>query len=110
MRAEAATAKTGKGGTTPVERLQELGVRGVLVQMAERGQIIELRCEMPKCYCHKGRAHFDRKSHPPGPWEPSPDHYPSLEAIAEKLNHEGVRTPHGTPKWSAAKVRKSFVS
>jgi hypothetical protein len=34
----------------------------------------------------------------------------SLEAIAEKLNHEGVRTPHGTPKWSAAKVRKSFVS
>ena len=150
MRAEAATAKTGKGGTTPVERLQELGVRGVLVQMAQRGQIIELRCEMPKCYCHKGRAHFDRKSHPPGPWEPSPDHYPrlksdggrldpwnvrlshvlcnredygwrmrirrmlekgmSLEAIAEKLNHEGVRTPHGTPKWSAAKVRKSFVS
>ena len=34
----------------------------------------------------------------------------SLEAIGEKLNQEGIRTPHGTPKWSAAKVRKAFVS
>src|SRR6266511_4130487 len=126
-------------GATP-SRLnrQKLGVRGVLVQMAKRRQIIELRCEMPSCYCHKGRAHFDPKSHPPGPWEPSPDHYPrlksdgghldpwnvrlshvlcnredygwrmrirrmlekgmSLDEIAEKLNHKGVRAPHGRGK------------
>ena len=118
--------------------------------MAQCRQIIELRCEMPTCYCHKGRAHFDRKSHPPGPWAPSADHYPrlksdgghldpwnvrlahvlcnredygwrmrirrmlekgmSLEDIAEGLNDKGVRTPHGSGKWSATTVRKAFVS
>jgi hypothetical protein len=130
--------------------LRELGVRGVLVQMARRGQLIELRCEMPKCYCNKGRAHFDPKSHPPGRWQPSPDHYPrlkadggyldpwnvrlshvvcnredygwrmrirrmlekemSLEQIAQALNEKGVRTPHGSNKWSAGSVRKAYVS
>jgi len=34
----------------------------------------------------------------------------SLEEIAEKLNHRGVRTPHGSAEWSAATVRKAFVS
>jgi hypothetical protein len=59
MTARAATAKS-RPGDTIVDRLrEELGVRGVLVQMAKRRQIIELRCEMPSCYCHKGRAHFD---------------------------------------------------
>ena len=150
MTAKAATAKA-RMDDTLVDRLrEELGVRGVLVQMAKRRQIIELRCEMPSCYCHKGRGHFDPKSHPPGPWELSPDHYPklksdgghldpwnvrlshvlcnredygwrmrirrmlekgmSLDEIAEKLNHKGVRAPHGRSKWSAAAVRKAFVS
>jgi hypothetical protein len=137
-------------GDTVVARLRELGVRGVLVRMAERQQIIELRCEMPSCYCPHGRAHFDLKSHPPGPWDPSADHYPrlksdggrldpwnvrlshvrcnqedyvwrmrirrmlememSLDAIAESLNKRGIRTPHGRNSWSAATVRKAFVS
>jgi len=34
----------------------------------------------------------------------------SLEEIAEKLNHTGVRRPHGSAKWSATDVRKAFVS
>ena len=137
-------------GDTVADHLRELGVRGVLVQMAQRGQIVELRCEMPTCYCHRGRAHFDQQFHPPGPWAPSADHYPrlksdggrldpwnvrlahvrcnqedytwrvrirrmleqkmSLEAIAERLNEKGVRTPHGSAKWSATTVRKAFVS
>jgi hypothetical protein len=41
------------------ERLKELGVKGVLIQMADNGQILELTCEMPMCYCPKGREHFD---------------------------------------------------
>ena len=85
MTAKAATAKAGTGNTVP-DRLRELGVRGVLVQMAQSRQIIELRCEMPKCYCHKGRAHFDRKSHPPGSWEPSADHYPTLKSDGGHLD------------------------
>ena len=135
---------------TLAEKLRALGTRGVLVQMAQRGQIIELRCEMPKCYCHKGRGHFDRRSTPLTAWAPSPDHYPrlksdgghlvawnvrlahvhcnredygwrmrirrmlekgmSLDEIAENLNDKGIPRPHGSAKWSAAGVRKAFVS
>jgi hypothetical protein len=149
MTAKAATAEAGMGHEV-ADRLREREVRGVLLQMAQRGQLVELRCEMPTCYCHKGRAHFDRKSHPPGPWDPSADHYPrlksdgghlvpwnvrlahvlcnredyawrmrirrmlekgmSLEEAAMNLNEKGVRTPHGSGKWSATTVRKAFVS
>ena len=132
------------------DQLRAYGVRGVLVQMAERGQIIELRCEMPQCYCHKGRMHFEPRTTPLRKWAPTPDHYPilksaggqlrpdnvrlahylcnqrdylwrtrikamlakgmALEEIAESLNRKGVPTPHGGPRWSAATVRKAFVS
>lgn len=132
------------------DQLRALGARGVLVQMAERGQIIELRCEMPSCYCHKGRRYFDPRSTPLTAWAPSPDHYPllradgghldpwnvrlahvrcnkmdhgwrvrirtmlgkgmSLEQIAEQLNREQVRRPHGSQAWTARAVRKAFVS
>lgn len=34
----------------------------------------------------------------------------SLDEIAEKLNEKGVRAPHGRGRWSAATVRKAFVS
>jgi hypothetical protein len=62
--------------------------------MAQRRQIVELRCEMPACYCHKGRAHFDRKSHPPGPWAPSADHYPRLKSDGGRLDPWNVRLAH----------------
>jgi hypothetical protein len=93
MTAKAATAKAGMGNTV-ADRLRELGVRGVLVQMAQRRQIVELRCEMPTCYCHKGRAHFDRKSQPPGPWAPSADHYPRLKSDGGHLVPCNVRLAH----------------
>lgn len=43
---------------TVAERLRELGVGGMVVQMAERGQLLELEREMPTCYCPKGARHF----------------------------------------------------
>jgi hypothetical protein len=42
--------------TTVSYELQAKGIRGVLVVMAERGLITELRCVMPTCYCAGGRA------------------------------------------------------
>jgi hypothetical protein len=63
--------------------------------MAERGQIIELRCEMPKCYCHKGRSHFEPRSHPQrSVWAPSADHYPLLKADGGQLVPGNVRLAH----------------
>lgn len=137
-------------GDTLARRLRALGTRGVLVQMARHGQITELRCEMPKCYCQKGRGYFEPRSTSRRDWAPSADHYPrlkadgghlvpwnvrlshvlcnqedygwrmrirrmlekgmSLEEIAENLNLNGIRRPHGSATWSATSVRKAFVS
>jgi hypothetical protein len=134
-----------------VGKLRALGVtKGVLVQMAERGQLLALRCEMPQCYHHKGRGAFDQVTTPRTKWAPSPDHYPilkwaggslvpenvrlahvwcnnrdygwrttirtmlakgrSLAEIAEALNTQGVAPAHGRNRWTAATVRKAYVS
>ncbi len=136
-------------GETPVEKLEALGVRRILWQLARDGQIIDVRCEMPQCYSFRGRRYFEPRS-PRSDWSPTPDHYPrlrahgghltpdnvrlahrlcnqrdygwrmkinamlgkrmSLEEIAEKLNVKKVPTIHGTNRWTAASVRKAFVS
>ena len=81
-------------GDTLAGRLRALGTRGVLVQMAQRGQIIELHCEMPKCYCHKGRGYFEPRSTPLPAWTLSPDHYPRLKADGGHLVPWNVRLLH----------------
>jgi hypothetical protein len=136
-------------GTTPVEKLASLGVRGILWQLARDGQLVDVRCEMPQCYCFRGRGHFEPVSSG-SDWSPTADHYPrlkmhgghltpdnvrlghrlcnrrdfqwrkrinallarrmSLDEIAERLNAEKVPTMHGTNSWTAASVRKAFVS
>jgi hypothetical protein len=82
-----------RGGTV-TDELRALGTRGVLVQMAQRGQIIELRCEMPMCYCDKGWGYFDPRSTPLTDWAPSPDHYPRLKADGGHLVPWNVRLSH----------------
>ena len=134
---------------TPLEQLTAWGVRGILWQLARDGQLVDLRCEMPQCYCFRGRRYFEPIS-PGADWMPTADHYPrlkmhgghltpdnvrlahrlcnqrdyiwrmkinallgkrmSLKEIAEKLNAEKVPTIHGTNRWTAASVRKAFVS
>jgi|SRR5215208_2264979 hypothetical protein len=136
-------------GASVVEKLEALGVRGILWQLARDGQIIDVRCEMPQCYCFRGRSYFEPRS-PLSDWSPTADHYPrlkmhgghltpdnvrlahrvcnqrdylwrvrinamlgkrmSLEEIAEQLNVKKVPTIHGTNRWTAASVRKAFVS
>jgi recombinase len=76
------------------DQLRAWGVRGVLVQMAERRQIIELRCEMPQCYCHKGRKYFELKTTPLSKWAPTPDHYPILKSAGGQLRPDNVRLAH----------------
>ena len=142
-------AASADAGETPVERLEALDVRGILRQLARDDQLIDVRCEMPQCYCFRGRRYFAPRS-PLTDWSPTADHYPrlkmhgghltpdnvrlahklcnqrdyiwrkkinallgkrrSLEQIAETLNAENVPTIHGTNRWTAASVRKAFVS
>lgn len=80
-------------GETLVEKLAALGVRGILWQRARDGQIIDLRCEMPQCYCFWGRRYFEPRSRH-SDWEPTADHYPRLKA------HGG----HVAPDKSASRI------
>jgi hypothetical protein len=66
-------------GETPVERLEALNVRGILRQLARDGQLIDVRCEMPQCYCFRGRSYFEPRS-ARSDWEPTADHHPRLKA------------------------------
>ena len=83
---------------TVAERLKALGVRGVLVEMAKNGQILRLRCEMPTCYCPKGREDFDPwpspRFAPEREWSPNPDHYPTLKMDGGQLKPWNVRLGH----------------
>lgn len=82
-------------GSNPVEALQELGiVRGILIRMARQGQLHEIRCEMPTCYCPKGRRHFDVRSQPMKNWALNADHYPLLKMHGGKLAPSNVRLAH----------------
>ena len=76
-----------------VEKLEALGVRGILRQLAQHGQLVDVRCEMPQCYCSRGRRYFDPKS-PRSNWSPTPDHYPRLKAHGGHLTPDNVRLAH----------------
>lgn len=89
-----AAAEGGGANGSVADQLRELGVKGVLVKMAERGQLLELQCEMPQCYHHKGRGAFDAITTPRSKWAPSPDHYPILKSDGGKLRPENVRLSH----------------
>ena len=69
-------------------------MRGILPQMAERGQLLEMRCEMPKCYLHRGARVFDPIGTTPDDWTPSADHYPTLKSRGGKLVPSNVRLGH----------------
>jgi hypothetical protein len=85
---------------TIIERLKALRIKGVLVRMAENGQILELKCEMPTCYCEHpdGRKHFDPwpepRYAPENKWSPNADHYPTLKMDGGKLKPWNVRLAH----------------
>jgi hypothetical protein len=78
------------------DQLRKLGVKNanVLVKMAEGGQLLALKCEMPQCYHHKGRGAFDPIGTPDNKWTPSRDHYPILKLAGGKLVPENVRLSH----------------
>ena len=80
-------------GASVVEKLEALGVRGVLRQLAQDGQIIDVRCEMPQCYCFRGRSYFEPIS-TLSEWSPTADHYPRLKMHGGHLTPDNVRLAH----------------
>jgi hypothetical protein len=92
------TSRKQEAEESVAENLKARGVKGVLLQMAKNGQILELRCEMPTCYCPKGRKRFDpwpSPRHAPGhDWSPNADHYPTLKVDGGELRPWNVRLAH----------------
>jgi hypothetical protein len=80
-------------GASAVEQLEALRVRGILRQLAKDGQLIDIRCEMPQCYCFRGRRHFAPRG-PYSDWEPTADHYPRLKMHGGHLTSDNVRLAH----------------
>lgn len=62
-------------------------MKGILVEMVERGQILALTCEMPTCYLQDGRKYFDPVGSVPDDWVPTRDYYPTLRS------QKGTRVP-----------------
>src|SRR5438552_18539420 len=93
-----AASGEGRGQGTVANRLQAAGLRGVLVQMAKNGQIPELKCEMPTCYCPGGPEYFDPwpvpKRAAENDWAPNADHYPKLKMDGGQLKSWNVRLAH----------------
>ena len=80
-----------------VEGLIAIGIEdGVFHTMAREGQLIELQCETPKCYCdHElGRAYFPRPPLPDSDWDPTVDHYPILKSQGGHKDPWNVRLAH----------------
>ena len=77
-----------------VAELKSLGAHRVFVRMAKAGQIVDIRCETPKCYCPKGRRHFDERSARSNRWTASADHYPKLKSDGGRLDPWNVRLSH----------------
>jgi hypothetical protein len=77
------------------DELAGIGIkRGVIQQMARDGQLIEVKCETPKCYDRKGRKHFAKPPNADSPWSPTVDHYPVLKSQGGTKTVGNVRLAH----------------
>ena len=78
-----------------IDELLAIGIEhGVFVTMAEAGQLVELVCETPKCYCPDGRAFFPEPPIPDSDWDPTIDHYPILRSMGGHKDPWNVRLAH----------------
>lgn len=97
---------------TAVEKLRALGVRGVLVQLARDyprlkshgGHLTRDNVRLAHLLCNARDYQWRMKIHA------MLAKRMSLEEIAMRLNAQKVPPIHGTNRWTAAAVRKAFVS
>jgi hypothetical protein len=81
-------------GISVEDRLRELGVtRGVVADMARKGQLLEVICEMPTCYCPHGRSAFSRTNENKD-WALNKDHYPVLRSKGGYKEAANIRLSH----------------
>ena len=78
-----------------VAGLREIGIAdGVFHMMALDGQLLEIKCETPKCYCGQGRQYFPKPPVPDSDWDPTLDHYPILKSNGGHKDPWNVRLAH----------------
>jgi hypothetical protein len=78
-----------------VDELIGIGIAdGVFHTMARDGQLLELKCETPKCYCEQGRTYLPTPPVPDSDWDPTLDHYPILKSNGGHKDPWNVRLAH----------------
>jgi hypothetical protein len=66
-------------GAEAARKLKALGVRGILVEAAERGYITQVTCRMPECFCPeelRGACYFELVTDELTDWMPTHEHFP----------------------------------
>jgi len=56
--------------------------------------LLEIKCEVDRCYCDQGRAYFPRPPVPDSEWDPTVDHYPILRSQGGHKDPWNVRLAH----------------
>ena len=74
--------------------LRSFKVKGILVRMAERGQLLAMRCEMPRCDAPDGLDAFDEVGTVPDSWIPTEDHFPTLKSKGGTRVPSNMRLGH----------------
>ncbi|HYJ60618.1 MAG TPA: hypothetical protein VE032_04050 [Actinomycetota bacterium] len=78
-----------------IAELEAVGIDGgVFHTMAAAGQLIDIVCETPKCYCPQGREFFPKPPIPDSDWDPTIDHYPILRSNGGHKDPWNVRLAH----------------
>jgi hypothetical protein len=66
-------------GAAVARKLKSLGVKGKLIEAAELGYFVEVKCGMPKCFCPEelgGAGYFAPRTNQWNDWEVTFEHYP----------------------------------
>jgi hypothetical protein len=66
-------------GRAAAAKLRDLGVKGILIEAAEKGYITQVACKMPECFCPEelgGACYFEPVTEELSDWMPTHEHFP----------------------------------
>ena len=84
-------------GNDIVAQLQDLGVRGILLEAAAKGTIPKLKCQVPDCLCPMelgGPGYFEARPAELSDWMPTVDHFPRSKGKGGQRRVENIRLAH----------------
>ena len=78
------------------QALKSLGVKGILIEAAERGYITQVTCAMPECFCPEelgGACYFEPVAGGTD-WIPTHEHFPRPKREGGHRSHDNAVLAH----------------